>query len=114
MVIEESSVVAAASSAAKYWMTRGGFRAKVLSTQKVGQVHFEWLGDARKLEAVFEELKAALREHVRPITHNMEQRGGGVSQSSSLTLPMLSHIIINSKLPLRLAIQWGPILLILF
>ena len=29
MVIEESSVVAAASSAAKYWMDRGGIQAKI-------------------------------------------------------------------------------------
>ena len=40
MVIEESSVVAAAASAAKFWMQRGGFHAEVLSTKKLGQVHF--------------------------------------------------------------------------
>ena len=39
MVIEESSVVAAASNAAKFWMDRGGFKAEVISTQKNGQVH---------------------------------------------------------------------------
>ena len=49
MVIEESSVVAAASSAAKFWMKWGGFRAKVISTIKLGQVHFSWKGDFRKL-----------------------------------------------------------------
>ena len=40
MAIEESSVVAAASKAAKYWGERGGFKATVLKTEKVGQVHF--------------------------------------------------------------------------
>ena len=40
MVIEESSVVAAASSAAKFWQERGGFHAEVLGTVKLGQVHF--------------------------------------------------------------------------
>jgi hydroxymethylglutaryl-CoA reductase len=39
MVTEESSVVAAASNAAKYWMSRGGFLSRVISTKKVGQVH---------------------------------------------------------------------------
>lgn len=39
MVIEESSVVAAASNSAKYWAPKGGFRAEVISTTKVGQVH---------------------------------------------------------------------------
>ena len=40
MVIEESSVVAAASSAAKFWQERGGFHAEILGTVKLGQVHF--------------------------------------------------------------------------
>jgi hydroxymethylglutaryl-CoA reductase len=78
MVIEESSVVAAASSAAKYWLDRGGFHAQVLGTKKVGQVHFTWPGDVRKLESVFDELKTELRNDANPITANMEKRGGGV------------------------------------
>jgi hydroxymethylglutaryl-CoA reductase len=36
MAIEESSVVAAASKAAKFWSTRGGFKATVINT-KIGQ-----------------------------------------------------------------------------
>ena len=40
MVIEESSVVAAASAAAKFWGERGGFHAEVVDVKKVGQVHF--------------------------------------------------------------------------
>jgi hydroxymethylglutaryl-CoA reductase len=78
MVIEESSVVAAASSAAKFWLDRGGFKAKVLGTKKVGQVHFTWAGDTRKFSGVFEELKTALLRDAAPITANMEERGGGI------------------------------------
>ncbi len=40
MVIEESSVVAAAAKAAKFWSTRGGFKTTILGTEKIGQVHF--------------------------------------------------------------------------
>lgn len=40
MVIEESSVVAAASHAAKYWSQRGGIHARVVSTIKEGSVYF--------------------------------------------------------------------------
>ena len=40
MVIEESSVVAAASAGAKFWMNRGGFKTKIIDTQKIGQIHF--------------------------------------------------------------------------
>ncbi len=78
MVIEESSVVAAASSAAKFWQTRGGFHAEVISTIKLGQVHFLWKGDFKKLQSVFEDLKQQLLEDAADITCNMEKRGGGV------------------------------------
>lgn len=56
MAIEESSVVAAASKSAKFWATRGGFKATVLSTEKIGQVHFKYFGDRQKLTAFFEGL----------------------------------------------------------
>ena len=36
MAIEESSVVAAASKAANFWLDRGGFNAQVISTVKIG------------------------------------------------------------------------------
>ncbi|HFC01338.1 MAG TPA: hydroxymethylglutaryl-CoA reductase, degradative [Phaeodactylibacter sp.] len=89
MVIEESSVVAAASSAAKYWMTRGGFKAEVISTKKIGQVHFSWKGNVEKLHSVFEELDAQLRKDVTDITANMEKRGGGVLDISLLDMTHL-------------------------
>ncbi len=78
MTIEESSVVAAASKAAKFWQTRGGFKAEVLSTTKVGQVHFSYKGDTAKLERFFQETKPRLLKAVTNITKNMEKRGGGV------------------------------------
>ncbi len=40
MVIEESSVIAAASSSAKFWAERGGFKAEIISTEKIGQFYF--------------------------------------------------------------------------
>jgi len=78
LVIEESSVVAAASSSAKFWSERGGFKAEVIEVIKIGQVHFTWKGDKQKLLSVFNDLKSYLRDSVREITANMEARGGGV------------------------------------
>ncbi len=78
MVIEECSVVAAASSAAKFWSARGGFRAEVISTVKIGQVHFTWKGNKKKLFAAMPELKATLINGAKPITANMDRRGGGI------------------------------------
>ncbi|MGB8704627.1 MAG: hydroxymethylglutaryl-CoA reductase, degradative [Gillisia sp.] len=78
MAIEESSVIAAASKAAKFWGERGGFKAEVLNTKKIGQVHFKFFGDSAKLRKFFELKKHLLMESVRPITQNMEKRGGGI------------------------------------
>jgi len=78
MVIEESSVVAAASSGAKFWMKRGGFKAEIIGTKKVGQVHFTWKGDGDKLQRLFPEIKQALIDGTKHITGNMERRGGGI------------------------------------
>lgn len=80
MVTEESSVVAAASNAAKFWLTRGGFRSTVLSTVKIGQVHFIYKGDKKKLLSFFEEIKGDLIAGVKSITAKMEERGGGVTK----------------------------------
>ena len=78
LVIEESSVVAAASSAAKFWLDRGGFHAEVLGTVKLGQVHFRWSGDPARLRSLFPDLKAQLLHSSDDLTSNMRQRGGGI------------------------------------
>jgi hydroxymethylglutaryl-CoA reductase len=78
MTIEESSVVAAASNAAKFWMERGGFKAKVLSTTKVGQVHFMFHEKFVELESLFKSIKPHLFKQTKAITKNMEARGGGI------------------------------------
>ncbi len=78
MVIEESSVVAAAANSAKYWAPKGGFHAEVLSTSKVGQVHFIWKGEVEKLQALFPFLRHELLSGTKHITENMDQRGGGI------------------------------------
>lgn len=79
MAIEESSVVAAASKAAKFWMDRGGFKAEIIGTEKVGQVHFIFKGEKRRLKEFFIAAKPELLKSVASITQNMEKRGGGIN-----------------------------------
>ena len=78
MVIEESSVVAAASAAAKFWGERGGFHAEVIDVRKVGQVHFGWSGDKEKLFAMFPEIEKRLLADTDAMTEKMRKRGGGI------------------------------------
>ena len=79
MVIEESSVIAAASNAAKFWSERGGFHAEVLSMTKIGQVHFIWEGDKDKLSTAMPDIKEKLIRETDSITENMRERGGGIT-----------------------------------
>ncbi len=89
MVIEESSVVAAASSAAKFWSTRGGFKTEIIGTTKIGQVHFSWEGNYETLKAVFPKLKEKLIEDTLHITANMRKRGGGILDIELLNMTHL-------------------------
>ncbi|EHQ42952.1 hydroxymethylglutaryl-CoA reductase, degradative [Myroides odoratus] len=78
MVIEESSVVAAASKAAKFWADRGGFKASILNTEKIGQVHFIYKGEKQKLEQFIESIQGVFLTDTFSITQNMQKRGGGI------------------------------------
>jgi hydroxymethylglutaryl-CoA reductase len=78
MAIEESSVVAAASKSANYWSTRGGFKATVINTEKIGQVHFLYKGDVSKLGFFFVQNKAKFFSDTESITKNMQKEGGGI------------------------------------
>lgn len=79
MVIEESSVVAAASKAAKFWSERGGIKTTILGTEKIGQVHFIYKGEKEKLNSFFDSIKPKFYENTQQITVNMQKRGGGIT-----------------------------------
>lgn len=78
MVIEESSVVAAASNAAKFWLDRGGFKAEVLGTEKNGQVHLTYKGAPSLLKEFFDGIKMDLIDSLSNLQSNMKHRGGGL------------------------------------
>ncbi|MFT3738810.1 MAG: hydroxymethylglutaryl-CoA reductase [Breznakibacter sp.] len=78
MVIEESSVVAAAAKGAGFWATRGGFRTSVPQMIKTGQIHFEWRGRHELLQSHLPIIESQLRKAAKPIAQNMEKRGGGI------------------------------------
>ncbi len=99
MVIEESSVVAAAAYAAKFWARRGGFHAEVQSTDKIGQVHFTWTGPAIILQERLTEIEQVMRQSAASILSNMEARGGGVKSIELVNLsfkePDLFHLQVT-------------------
>lgn len=79
MVIEESSVIAAASNSAKFWYDRGGFRAKVISSEKIGQIHFLFNGEFQKIKKFIDDSKSKLIDATSKISSKMIKRGGGIN-----------------------------------
>lgn len=79
-VTEESSVVAAASKAAKFWAERGGFKASVDTMTKKGQVHFKWKGNPGLIRQLFPKIQEKLLKSTHNLTENMRKRGGGITE----------------------------------
>ncbi len=90
MVTEESSVVAAAASAARFWVEKGGFHAAVAQSKKNGQLHFLYRGEADKLKAAMPDIESFLRDEAKPVTQSMEKRGGGIN---TISLNDRRHVI---------------------
>lgn len=79
MVTEESSVVAAAAKSANFWADKGGFKATVKSTTKIGHVHFLWKGDnTDDLTSFIAGIVPEFYTESNGITANMRKRGGGI------------------------------------
>lgn len=79
MAVEESSVVAAASKAAKFWLQKGGFKTTIVNTKKLGHTHFIFEAEPYKIKHFFNfRLKKKLLEATEAITYNMRARGGGI------------------------------------
>src|SRR5690606_22299395 len=80
MVIEESSVVAAASRAASFWAQNGGFKTTIHNTLKIGHIWLEWSGQPHQLLTLQEQLNSHLTAAISHLTASMQQRGGGIRQ----------------------------------
>jgi hydroxymethylglutaryl-CoA reductase len=82
MVIEESSVIAAAAKSAKFWSENGGFRAEIMGTERKGQIHFTWNGSKDWLNDFFPFLKEKMAVATALTTRKMRERGGGITNIS--------------------------------
>jgi len=96
-VTEESSVIAAASKAAKFWTERGGFRAHIEGITKKGQVHFTWNGKPQHIKQLFPKIKEQLLNSTGLLTEKMQIRGGGITSLTliDMTASMLDYYQID-------------------
>ena len=92
MVIEESSVVAAASRAASFWAKHGGFNTTIHNTLKIGHIWFKWKGNASLLQKETKTIETHLKASVKEITQRMNQRGGGIIGIEFISQPQLPQV----------------------
>ncbi len=92
MVIEESSVVAAASRAASFWAKHGGFKTTIHDSLKIGHIWFQWNGEANILQKHAPIIETLLKSSVKEITHSMDQREGGIVAIEFISQPELDNV----------------------
>ncbi len=78
MAIEEPSVVAAASHAAKLVRSSGGFRAKMTEPQMIGQVQLTDITNVPVAAKAIRKQMAALIDHGNKVVPGLVARGGGI------------------------------------
>ncbi len=86
MVVEETSVIAAASSAAKWIRKNGGFQTKALGRLVIGQIQFPKVENPEKLVRLIDEYQGILLNHANGLVPNLVARGGGVTGFQIRTL----------------------------
>lgn len=79
MATEESSVIAAASNAAKLVGQAGGFKASVLSRKMIGQIVFNQLSDFAMVEKWLAENRTKIFEIANQAYPSIVTRGGGLT-----------------------------------
>lgn len=80
MVVEETSIVAAASASAKWMRRNGGITTKVLGHLIIGQVQFPKVNDLAKLKETIANNNKMLIAEANAIVPNLVARGGGVEK----------------------------------
>jgi hydroxymethylglutaryl-CoA reductase len=86
MVIEEPSVVAAASNAAKMALPRGGFRARASEPIMIGQIHLAGVKDPASMAEEIIKRKLDVLRAARDDTSSLDRRGAGAVDLEVRTL----------------------------
>lgn len=78
MAVEETSIVAAASAAAKWVRRNGGFRTRVLGKHIIGQIQFPAIEDVAGFVGKINAMSEKLISRANELVPNLVARGGGV------------------------------------
>ncbi|MBI2605842.1 MAG: hydroxymethylglutaryl-CoA reductase, degradative [Deltaproteobacteria bacterium] len=78
MAVEETSIIAAASAAAKWVRRNGGFRTRALGKHIIGQIQFPAIEDVPGFAAKINAMSEKLIAQANGLIPNLVARGGGV------------------------------------
>ncbi len=78
MVVEETSIVAGASAAAKWVHRNGGFKTQSLGNLVIGQVQFPTVANPEAFVKTLTEHKDLLLKHANSVVPRLVERGGGI------------------------------------
>jgi hydroxymethylglutaryl-CoA reductase len=105
MAVEETSVVAAASHAAKMTLPRGGFTAKATEPLMIAQVYLLAVPDLAAAERAIQARRGALLESANEAAGSLVRRGGGARgiETARVTLPegkglaLRVHVLVDVR-----------------
>lgn len=78
MAVEETSIIAAASAAAKWVRRNGGFQTRALGRMIIGQVQFPTVKDPKAFSKAVEDNREQLIDLANSVVPNLVARGGGI------------------------------------
>ena len=103
MVVEEPSIVAGVSGAAKIIKRSGGFEAKMTESLLIGQIQVLSLNDINEAVSILEKNKKNLLKKANQILPNLIKRGGGVKEVEIHTITLkkestiVLHLLVDTK-----------------
>ena len=100
MVVEEPSVIAAASNAARLARRSGGFTARMIDTWMTGQVEIRGINDTPKSIELLDQAKAQLLELANTHALGLVSRGGGAREIEARDLgcgTLVVHVYVDCK-----------------
>ena len=99
-VVEEPSIVAAASAAAKLAARHGGFTTDVEQMLAIGQIELRGIADIGRARAALEAGSERLIAAANDVHPNMVRRGGGVRRIDVRTTPdsdrLVLHLVVDT------------------
>ena len=100
MAIEEPSVVAAASNAARLVRQGGGFRCEVTEPEMIAQIHLDGVADARAAADAIQAARGLLLDTANAAIPRMRMRGGGAREVEVRDLGdglVCVHVIVDVR-----------------